>query len=265
MRLTLTLLPICLGMLAVAGVRSRADVTFASRTSSYNITFADSNAFKDASASYDSNIVTHADKAGDTVARFFNVKSGYQNYAHSSAGDINISGETFTAGIGRYDYKLTAPTPLADNGSGSDFIHYDTAISSSFNTSWIVSGMSNGYHTLRFLGGGSAVNTHYPEFDVRVTLQGNWSHLGTSAGTLHFDGIDPSWTIVDDFVFNSITQQTTFSAVNPNFGSNGGPNLAFTLYGAQAVPEVGSLLSLAGMLALAGPALLHCRSRTRRA
>jgi hypothetical protein len=217
-----------------------------SRLSSYNITFADTAAFSDAMAQFDVFFTDHADAPTPPVATSFAVKTLFLGYSQLFTPPIVASAPVFNAPLSRFDFTLSA----TNAGDGTEQYHYATPIGPTFTDSWIVGGVTGGYQTMEFLGGGFFTAVATALFDVDVFLPGDWSQMGTTTGKVEFLGLDPGWTIVKNFQYDSINDVTEFYATNASFIGTGGPNLNFRLYGA-AVPE-----PAAGVLAVAGLACL---------
>lgn len=221
-----------LGVLLTLGQPIEAAINHYARISTYEIAFADTSQFSDAVASYDAVYVERSDSAGDTYSSSFAVRSGFYNYSHTSSPELNITSDLFN-GTSAYSYSLIALV----EGLATHTFHYDTGIASSFSESWIVSGITDGFYSLEFSGGGFLANIlENNSFDLGLSIAGDWSQLGASTGRLEFLGIDPAWTIVKNFEYDESNGTTDFLATNANYAQFGGPNLHFRLYGA-AVPE----------------------------
>lgn len=84
---------------------------------------------------------------------------------------------------------------------------------------------------------------------VGVTIAGNWSTLGTSSGDHQLLGLDPNFHIIKNFVYDSQTNVTTFSALDFSFPGYGSNSASIRLYGPTAAPEPASIAALAVGLA----------------
>lgn len=230
-RARLACLTVMLSVQFFAG-SAKAAINHYARVSTYHISFADTLTFSDAIASYDAIYVERNDAVGDTYSSSFAVRSGFYNYFHHSSPELTITSDVFN-GTSAYSYSLLANAA----GIGTHTFHYDTPLASSFSASWIVGGTGNGHYTLEFSGGGFLANIlENNSFDIGLSIAGDWSQMGNSTGKLEFLSIDPAWTIVKNFEYDSENGATVFFATNSNYAQFGGPNLNFRLYGAT-VPE----------------------------
>jgi len=131
----------------------------------------------------------------------------------------------------------TAVGSILNGGGGGNFsFNYSTATSglaSTFSEYRVV----GAFNTLHFLGGGTNFLDQGGTFTDFIQIIGDWS------GANHaFNGIDPAWNVLLDFVYDIGSNTTLFYAVNTNFDTNTGPtpNIDFDLLlspQVAAVPE----------------------------
>lgn len=235
---------------------SQAAIILDSRTSTYVLTGL-SGDFSSASANYKIDVSGSSSVSGDT---YFN------NEYSQKAGALN---KTDNGGAGSFvmtalDYQLDpAPFTVTGDGSGAGSFQlaYDTPVANNFSASWIVNGSEPGFNTLHFQGGGFGFvpsGTDSALFALHVILDGQWT-LGTGAGQVQFNGIDPNFNIDTNlnFEYDANTQTTVFHAENVALRDDGSPpDLDFILR--TAVPEPGTLALLcAALAALVGVRRLH--------
>ena len=238
---------------------ARAGFSFTSRSSNYDITYTKSD-FSDAVASYTTIVHGYSSVSGETTPLQVFPQTGAQGFAWTGGNGFAISNVN-TSGIPSGNGATATLTSTATSTSpGLYTISYNTPIATNFNQSWIVSVLSGSQKSLEFQGGGSGLVDNTGSFNLTVNIGGNWSSLGTGPGQTNYLGINPAWTVDSLFVFNSVTNQTVFSAhINPYSGND--PNLDFVLVGTAAVPEPTSAICL---LLGSGAMLVLGRYRYRR-
>lgn len=225
---------------------TNAALVLNARTSQYDLTGLSGN-FSSANALYQIIISGSSDVANETAPfiNSFNSKTGAVNFFdNGGTGSFSLTGQSYAPGTGTSSFTVNGD----GTGAGSFTVGYDTPVSNNFGASWIVSGSQVGFNTLAFSGGGNGfvpLGIAAANFDVVVNLAGNWG-IGTGAGQVEYLGIDAAWSIVDNFVYDSMADITRFSATNGNYvGNPASANLNFILRTAAEVPEPGSLALLA--------------------
>lgn len=110
----------------------------------------------------------------------------------------------------------------------------------------------NGLQFLEFFGRNSGFLRPGGVFDYSVSMPGDWSRQGTASGEVQFIGLNPTFTIVQAFVFDPATNTTTLQIRNSAYDyAQPLTNLHFILWG-QPVPEATTVsMLLAGLAALA--------------
>lgn len=134
---------------------------------------------------------------------------------------------------------------------------YQSAASATPGVSFLTSGSSGGLNTLTFAASPSGFIDLGGTFNVSVVLPGNFSTYGTGSGDHAGTTLDPSFSIVQNFVYDATSNTTLVSATDPNYAGNA-VDLGFTLYESPAgsVPEPSSFalfaLGLLGLLLMVG-------------
>jgi hypothetical protein len=97
------------------------------------------------------------------------------------------------------------------------------------------------------------------QFDFVVAFPGDWSHLGKTTGSAELLGVNPEFTIIQNFNYDSAANYTMFEAVDSNYGLDS-TDVRFILYGAP-IPEPSTFaLMLAAIVPL--PAAARRRKRS---
>jgi hypothetical protein len=78
---------------------------------------------------------------------------------------------------------------------------------------------------------------------AQVVINGDWSVAGTAAGQHELVSLDPGFTVIDDFVYDSLTNTTVFTAVNFDTAAVATRGVGIDLHG-QAVPEPATMAVL---------------------
>ncbi|GAB4463382.1 MAG: hypothetical protein OHK0037_15830 [Elainellaceae cyanobacterium] len=235
-----------LGAIALAlcaSVESAAAFSFNSRQSVYDLSFGQPD-FDDASASYRITYTSEAQR-GDLITLDTQLKTNVQNFVGLPSGSNSIASVTQSGNV--FTHFI-----VSSGGPGGFEIRYDTPVATApgegFDESWLVRSFDGDAWDLEFLGGGSNTGLIPPDYELAIAIPGNWSAQGTNPGQLEFRGIQPGYTILDNFSYNPATNLTTFKAVN-NSWDGSSPDLNFVLHGGtpQKTPEPGILLGLAAL------------------
>ncbi|BAU41540.1 hypothetical protein [Leptolyngbya sp. O-77] len=226
-----------------AGVETAAAFSFNSRQSAYDLSFSQPD-FADALASYRITYETDAQR-GNLITLDTQLKTNVQNFVGLPSGSNSIASVTQSGNV--FTHFI-----VSSGGPGSFEIRYDTPVATApgegFDESWLVRSFDGDAWDLEFLGGGSNTGLIPPDYELAIAIPGNWSTQGTNPGQLEFRGIQPGYTILDNFSYNPATNLTTFKAVN-NSWDGSSPDLNFVLHGGtpQTTPEPGILLGLAAL------------------
>ncbi|WP_448597431.1 PEP-CTERM sorting domain-containing protein [Thermoleptolyngbya sp.] len=226
-----------------ATVEPAAAFSFNSRQSAYDLSFSQPD-FADALAAYRITYDTVAER-GDLITLDTQLKASAQNFVGLPSGSNTIASVTQSGNV--FTHFI-----VSSGGPGGFEIRYDTPVATapggSFVESWLVRSFDGADWDLEFLGGGSNTGLIPPDYELAIAIPGNWSTQGTNPGQLEFRGIQPGYTILDNFSYNPATNLTTFKAVS-NRWDGSSPDLNFVLHGgsAQSTPEPGVLLGLAAL------------------
>jgi hypothetical protein len=123
------------------------------------------------------------------------------------------------------------------------------------NVSTLTSGVTaGGLDFLDFNAANSGFLRSGGQFDFKVVIPGHWSTFGTSSGDVQFLGINPAFTIVQNFAYDAVAGSTTFEALDSSYALGATTDVHFVLFGATAaVPEPATwILMLAGSLPMLG-------------
>ena len=220
-----------------------------------------SGTFSNARYNYANDLTVRASASGDVQTEFFAYKANFQNVSAA----VTIGDAALNFGAAAYDpvdavYK--SPYSLTFGGSNltstwrfayeGGVVAGATPGDASFISQTQV--MRNGqlHWALVFAGGGSGGVSQGGTFTSTVVMAGEWSRLGTGAGSVELSYNSAYYTIASDFLYDGAN--TTF-AVNTNAyvttpdGEGNNPTIQMTLIG-DVVPSPGAvaLLGLAGVV-----------------
>ena len=221
-----------------------------------------SGTFSNAHYNYANDLTVRASAVGDVQTEFFAYKANFQNVSAA----VTIGDAALNFGAAAYDpvdavYK--SPYSLTFGGSNltstwrfayeGGVVAGATPGDASFISQTQV--MRNGqlHWALVFAGGGSGGVSQGGTFTSTVVMAGEWSRLGTGAGSVELSYNNAYYTIATDFLYDGAN--TTF-AVNTNAyvttpdGEGNNPTIQMTLIG-DVVPSPGAvaLMGLAGVVA----------------
>ena len=220
-----------------------------------------SGTFSNAHYNYANDLTVRASAVGDVQTEFFAYKANFQNVSAA----VTIGDAALNFGAAAYDpvdavYK--SPYSLTFGGSNltstwrfayeGGVVAGATPGDASFISQTQV--MRNGqlHWALVFAGGGSGGVSEGGTFTSTVVMAGEWSRLGTGAGSVELSYNNAYYTIATDFLYDGAN--TTF-AVNTNTyvttpdGEGNNPTIQMTLIG-DVVPSPGAmaLMGLAGVV-----------------
>lgn len=189
--------------------------------------------------------LSYSDAAFDNASLNRTVELKYLAQAPFTASIItglNPGGHNFStfAGGGLSIVSDTGTNPhvigVASDGTAGDFgFSYDFPPNSGAGSPFQL-GVTGGKPTLSFDFNGVAVgfNTHVST--VTAILPGDWSQAGTASGDHQFLGVNPAFTLTEDFVYDPGRNITVVQAIDPTYVSGQQINLEFNLFGG-AIPE----------------------------
>jgi hypothetical protein len=223
------------------------------RTSLYEINFTDPT-FADAIATYTA-VTLGATTVGEEFSFEIEVKPYFQNYEFMLYNLELLPGGQSKLNAAIYNVRSLSPE------SGYAWSYQTPAASppAGFDESWIQRRPDGeGGWFLEFLGGGSSSEAlTKPNYELLVTIPGAWScdGIGIGVGKIDCQGIEPGYTILENFVYDVTTNQTRFYAIDQDWDGLS-PQLRFSLRSprpVQAVPEpttlVGALVAVGGWIA----------------
>ena len=220
-----------------------------------------SGTFSNAHYGYVNDLTVRASAVGDVQTEFFAYKANFQNVSAAvTIGDATLN--FGAAALDPVDSLYKSPYSLTFGGSNltstwrfayeGGVVAGATPGDASFISQTQV--MRNGqlHWALVFAGGGSGGVSQGGTFTSTVVMAGEWSRLGTGAGSVELSYNSAYYTIASDFLYDGAN--TTF-AVNTNAyvttpdGEGNNPTIQMTLIG-DVVPSPGAvaLLGLAGVV-----------------
>jgi hypothetical protein len=214
-------------ILALAASAASAQ-TYTSRSTTYFVDL--SGGLDGAVTTYANTITVASNVAGGVGSLAF--RTGHFNENITTTGDVTTTYAIPAAGVASEDGSISSGPD-----GGSFQFGYQTQNGPDLNASWTESGVASGHKVLTFSGGGTNLDDVGAPYDLLVAISGNWSTAGTDTGDHTFLGIDPSFTVTQDFVYNAGLNETFFQAHATYDGVD--PGLTFNLVG-QAVPEPAS-------------------------
>lgn len=220
-----------------------------------------SGTFSNAHYGYVNDLTVQASTAGDVQTEFFAYKANFQNISAAvTIGDATLN--FGTAALDPVDSLYKSPYSLTFGGSNLTstwrFAYEGGVVAAAApGTESFISQtqvMRNGqlHWALVFDGGGSGGVSQGGTFTSTVVMAGQWSRLGTGAGSVELSYNSAYYTIASDFLYDGAN--TTF-AVNTNAyvttldGEGNNPTIQMTLIG-DVVPSPGAvaLMGLAGVV-----------------
>ena len=197
---------------------------------------------------------------GDSGTFGITVQSGETGFTYVPGAGIAYSNTLAPVGgvAGSFTITITGAQDLSVGHYG--FMTAATP-AQGFGVSQMLLGNVNGFYTLSFLNNGNGFVKTGGIYVVDVLLPGDWSHQGTGVGQAEFIGVNSGFTITENFVYDSATNQTLIEAVDNNYAaSSPRVGLNFVLHGSAvaAIPEPETYAML-----LAGLGLLGFASRRK--
>ena len=220
-----------------------------------------SGTFSNAHYGYVNDLTVRASAVGDVQTEFFAYKANFQNV--SAAVTIGDAALNFgAAAFDPVDAVYKSPYSLTFGGSNltstwrfayeGGVVAAATPGDASFISQTQV--MRNGqlHWALVFAGGGSGGVSEGGTFTSTVVMAGEWSRLGTGAGSVELSYNNAYYTIASDFLYdgaNTTFAVTTNTYVTTPDGEGNNPTIQMTLIG-EVVPSPGAvaLMGLAGVV-----------------
>lgn len=238
------LLLTALALPAAAAPLSNANIY--QRTTTHTISFADMS-FAGASAARADRMDVAADVGDSGVFSVTGFRPGFAISVSAGAGvDISNLMPADAAGVVRY-------TTTIAGAQDQNFTQSWTITASTTGTGTLTLGISDGgLQYLEFFGRNQGFLSQGGRFDYSVSMPGDWSRPGTESGQVQFLGVNPGFTITQDFEYDALTDLTTVRIVNGSYDyARPSTDLHFILWG-QPVPEVPTLALLGvGLVVLA--------------
>lgn len=239
------LVAILVGITVVLGLFTAptdAALTRIERFNDYKTVFDNPFNFANAVGTYGIRQTWHPDSIGDMVNHTFNLAAGYYNM--SWTGDANIGVSNVLATPASVSADITALTGL----NGQTYLVADVNASNNFP---LKVGSAGGFYFLEiFFSSARGVDDGYP-YIFQMTLPGDWSAVGPGPGQHELLGINPLWSIVNDFTFDGAN--TIFRAELAQYFDDGAHNINvdFILHGGPVPLPPSALLLGSGLCGLA--------------
>ena len=220
-----------------------------------------SGTFSNAHYNYANDLTVRASAVGDVQTEFFAYKANFQNVSAAvTIGDATLN--FGAAALDPVDSLYKSPYSLTFGGSNltstwrfayeGGVVAGATPGDASFISQTQV--MRNGqlHWALVFAGGGSGGVSQGGTFTSTVVMAGEWSRLGTGAGSVELSYNNAYYTIASDFLYdgaNTTFAVTTNTYVTTPDGEGNNPTIQMTLIG-EVVPSPGAvaLMGLAGVV-----------------
>lgn len=209
---------ILLSSLAVLGLASAASagLHLTSRYNDYKVSFSGTS-FASASLTADIHNGIEADAQGDAGTNTYGVPVTFSGLSVVGNADIAVSNVQTGSSLSA---TLTATTGQAGN------------IVATFGGP-VTGGLGN-FVGIGTFGGRTAMEIHavspggvedHRQYLYLFELSGDWSQAGTGPGQHEFLGINPAWTISQDFSYNAGIDTTFFAAYNNDYLNDGAHNI----------------------------------------
>jgi hypothetical protein len=251
---------LALAAVAVAVFAHPADAAIAvtQRDSILTLSFADQNAFSDASLGTRTTLGLFGG-APDTRNFGWITPTGTSNFqVVSNTLDFGVSAPVLVPGSPNSIENFTVGANAALPTAGSIVVSGDLAVNVALSgaDSSISTGIANNHRYLDEIYDPVANQAIGAPFSVTVLIPGDYSQAGTATGNHQLLSLGAAWTIDKNFVYNGTN--TTFAAHIDNYqGSAVTPvNLEYQIFGAP-VPEPSTYALLLAGLGLLGLVMRH--------
>jgi len=221
-----------LSLAALVAVQAAQALSPYERDNWYGILFTDSSTFSD--ATFQGDIYQYwTGSAGDTFDETFDLAgNSVANYWIGDGTNIPVTNFSATPGVA----SATINDLTGDPGSTDlDFGYAVSAGSSS-----VATGVYGGFNDIEgsFVSSGGVVDSG-TEVEA-FYFSGDWSNQGIGTGMSELVSYNSAggWTISQDFVYDSTTNLTYLTLINPDYLGEGNNNVDVTwrLFGSSAVP-----------------------------
>jgi len=185
------------------------------------------------------NVITLPNGGGNQIGGTLTFRTGAQNMVIDTTGAVTT---TYTVP------PLGTPSEVGDivngdgtpgsNTGGTFHFAYDLNNGPDFGASFTVSEVLSGHNVLHFSGGGTGLLDQGGIFVDNIFISGDWSASGLFAGAHTGLTFDPSFTLINDFVYLANIDATLLTISNGSYTVD--PNINFYLVGDRvggAVPE----------------------------
>ena len=186
------------------------------------------------------NVITLPNGGGDLIGGALTFRTGAYNMVIDTTGAVTTTYTVPPPGTSSEVGDIVNGNGAPGSNTGGAFhFAYDLNNGPDFGASFTESEVLGGHEVLHFSGGGTGLLDQGGIFVDNIFISGDWSAAGLFAGAHTGLTFDPSFTLINDFVYNAALDATLLTISTGSYSVD--PNINFYLVGDRVagpgVPE----------------------------